>query len=84
MPIQIFTSKSEGGRRRRRLTEERLELKTGKWFRRTILSEGETIEINGAEFVIGRIDSNGKVGLRATPKTKTSFFREQPNRKEGK
>ncbi len=76
MPVQIFTSKSEGGRRRSRLVEQRPDLKSGKWLQRTILSEGETIELNGAEFLIGRIDHNGKVALRATPKTKAAFFRE--------
>ncbi len=76
MPIQIFTSKAEGGRQRRRLVEQRLDLKSRKWRQRTVLSEGETIDINGAEFVIGRIDSNGKVTLRATPYTKAAFFRE--------
>ncbi len=76
MPIQTFTSKAEGGRRRCRLVEQRLDLKSGKWHQRTVLSEGETIDLNGAEFVIGRIDSNGKVALRATAKTKANFFRE--------
>ena len=76
MPIEIFVSNAEGGRQRRRLVEQRLYLKSGKWLQRTVLSEGETIAINGAEFVIGRIDSNGKVTLRATPKTKANFFRE--------
>lgn len=76
MPIQTFASKSEGGRQRRRLVEHRLDLKTDKWLQRAIMSEGETIEINGAEFVIGRIDNSGKVALRATPATKAAFFRE--------
>lgn len=76
MPIEIFVSKSEGGRRRRRLVQHGRDFKTGQLLQRPVLSEGETIDINGAEFVIGRIDSNGKVALRATPKTKATFFRE--------
>lgn len=79
MPVQTFRSKAEGGRRRCRLVEQRLDLKSGKWMQRTILSEGETIAINGASFVIGRIDNSGRVALRATAETKAAFFRERPH-----